>query len=167
MKYKVIRKQENSNMCMICGLKNEFGLKAEFYELENNEVLGIFKGKLQHQGYSNRMHGGMVSSILDETIGRAIMIKDKNMWGVTVELNVKFKKPIPLDSELKVVGRITNIKSKIFEGNGEIVLQNGEIAATADGRYMQIPLEKITTTDLNELGWQVYPKNSDLEIIEK
>jgi acyl-CoA thioesterase FadM len=34
------------------------------------------------------------------------MIKDENIWGVTVELTLKYKKPVPLNEELRVVGRI-------------------------------------------------------------
>ena len=84
---KVTGKQENSKMCFVCGLKNRYGLKAQFYETENNEIVAIFKGEEEHQGYPGRLHGGIAASILDETIGRAININSENeLWGVTLEL---------------------------------------------------------------------------------
>jgi len=71
------------------------------------------------------------------------MIKDRNAWGVTVELNMEYKKPVPLNQELRVVGRITKDSKRLFEGSGEILLTNGDIAVKAHGKYIKMPIEKI------------------------
>ena len=42
-----------------------------------------------HQSYPGILHGGIISAILDETIGLAIMITEENVLGVTVELKLK------------------------------------------------------------------------------
>ena len=68
-----MRKQPNSRMCFICGMKNVAGVKVFFYEQEDGSVLARFSGQEIHQGYPGRMHGGVVSGILDETMGRAVM----------------------------------------------------------------------------------------------
>jgi hypothetical protein len=34
MRYQVKAKQQNTKMCLVCGLKNPFGLHTAFYELE-------------------------------------------------------------------------------------------------------------------------------------
>lgn len=164
MKYKVVKKQQNSKMCAVCGLKNDYGLQASFYELENGELVALFKPMEEHQSYPGRLHGGIIGAILDETIGRAIMIKHQNIWGVTVELNLQFKKPIPLNEELRVVGRISKDSSRLFEGTGEILLQNGDIAAIGIGKYMKMPIDKIT--DLNEENGEWGVTLSDNEPIE-
>lgn len=39
---KVIRKQRNSRMCIICGLDNEAGVKAPFYVMEDSCVMTPF-----------------------------------------------------------------------------------------------------------------------------
>lgn len=155
MKYKVLKKQQNSRMCLVCGLKNDFGLKTSFYELENGELVAIFKPMEEHQSYPERLHGGIAAAILDETIGRAIMINNEDIWGVTVELNLKYKKPIPLNEELRVVGRITRDTSRLFEGTGEILLSNGDIAASAFGKYMKMPIDKIADFNEDNEEWKV------------
>ena len=71
---KVIKKQTNSKMCLICGIENEAGLKASFYEMEDNTLIALVKGKEIHQSYPNRMHGGVISALIDESVGRAIWI---------------------------------------------------------------------------------------------
>jgi len=161
MEYKVKKKQQNSKKCLVCGLKNEFGLKASFYELENDELVALFKPLEEHQSYPARMHGGIAASILDETIGRAIMIKDENLFGVTVELNLKYKKPVPLDEELRVVARITRDTRKLFEGSGEILLKNGDVAVTGHGKYMKIQADKMIEFDAKEQEWKVLSSDSD------
>ena len=166
MKHKVIRKHQNSKSCFVCGLKNDFGIHTEFFELENNELVAIFKPGKNHQSYPGRLHGGIASTILDETIGRAIMIEDENIWGVTIELNVKFKKPVPYDVELRVVGRITEQNKRFFFGSGELLLPDGSVAVKATGKYMKLSLDKITDFDHEEQEWIVVAKEHDPTEIE-
>jgi uncharacterized protein (TIGR00369 family) len=144
MKHKVLKKQSNSKKCLICGMESQFSLRTRFYEMDNKDLVAIFRVLEEHQSYPGRLHGGIVSAILDETIGRAIMIDEPDTWGVTVELKIQYKKPLPLDQQLRAVGRITNNNKRLFEGTGEILLENGDVAATAHGKYMKLALDKIS-----------------------
>jgi uncharacterized protein (TIGR00369 family) len=159
---KVIAKQPNSRMCLVCGLKNPFGLHTAFYELDNKELLAVFRPREEHQSYPGRLHGGIISTILDEAIGRAIMIKTKGeIWGVTIDLQVRFKKPVPLDEELRVIGRITRDSSRFFEGSGELLLPDGSVAAEGHGKYLKAPLEKIADFDVDAQEWGVLHSPED------
>lgn len=168
MRYSVKKKQPNSKMCFVCGLKNSFGLHTAFYELENDELMAVFKPREEHQSYPNRLHGGMAATILDETIGRAIMTKDSDkFWGVTIEFTSRYRKPIPLDQEIRVIGRITKDSSRIFEGTGEILLEDGTVAVEGSGKYIKMSLDKIADFDHEEQEWRVTespgdPKEFDL-----
>ncbi len=144
MKYKVQKKQFVSKDCFVCGTENHESLKTKFYELENGELMSISKPTPTHQSYPDRMHGGVISAILDEVIGRAIMIEEPNSWGVTVELRIKYKKPVPLDKSVKSVARITRNTRLLFEGTGEIILEDGSIAAIGYAKYYKMSLDKIT-----------------------
>jgi len=166
MQYKILKKQQNSKQCFVCGMKNDFGLKAAFYELENDELLALFTPLNEHQSYPGRMHGGIAAAILDETIGRLIMMKDESMFGVTVDLNLKYKKPVPLNEELRVVARITRDSRKLFEGTGEILLKNGEAAVTAHGKYWKIPMKDMKEFDPVEQEWAVHTSADDPDAID-
>jgi acyl-coenzyme A thioesterase PaaI-like protein len=162
MRHRVDRKQPNSKMCLVCGLKNLYGLKASFYELENQELVALFTPHSEHQSYPHRLHGGLATAILDETIGRAIMIRYReNIWGVTMEFTTRFRKPIPLDVELKVVGRITSDSGRMFEGTGELLLPDGQVGASGVGKYLKMPLEKIADFDAAAQEWRVTPSPTD------
>jgi acyl-coenzyme A thioesterase PaaI-like protein len=162
MQFDVKQKQPNSKMCFVCGIENSFGLKSRFYELENDELVALFTPDLQHQGYPGRLHGGIAAAILDETIGRAVMIKySQNIWGVTVDFSMRFKKPIPLDEEIRVLARITKDSRKMFEGSGEIILADGTVAITATGKYLKMDINTITDADFEEEAWEIVEDERD------
>jgi acyl-coenzyme A thioesterase PaaI-like protein len=167
MRYKVTGKQESSKMCFICGKKNDFGLKASFYETDKDDLIAIFRPKQEHQSYPGRMHGGIAAAILDETIGRNInMGRGEDVWGVTLEFSIKYKKPIPLEEDIRVVTRLTKENKRLFEGEGEVVLTDGTIAATGKGKYLKLPIGKIADFDLEENEWKVIESPDDPDFID-
>ena len=134
--------------------------------MENKEVVAIFQPQQEHQSYPGRLHGGIAGAILDETIGRAIMTKDENLIGVTVELNLKYRKPVPLDQELKVTGRITKDSSRLFEGTGEIILPNGDVAVTGHGKYLKTFIDKMPEFDVEAMEWKIISSIKDPAIMD-
>lgn len=144
--------QNISRMCIVCGTENTAGLHARFYELDNGELAGVFTPREEHQGYPGRLHGGIASTILDEAIGRTISLTDPSAWGVTIELTVRYRKPVPLGSEVIAHARITKDGGRIFEGTGEIRLDDGSVAVEAKGRYLRLPIDKIAEGDF-EREW--------------
>jgi hypothetical protein len=68
--------------------------------------------------------------------------------------------------ELKVIGRITKDSQRLFEGTGELILENGEIAATCDGKYLKLPLDDIADFDREENEWRVVPLEHDPKSVE-
>jgi uncharacterized protein (TIGR00369 family) len=154
VKHKILKKQHNSKMCFVCGEKNDFGLRAKFYETDDNQLVALINPSEQHQGYPGRMHGGIAATILDETIARSICNgKNEQIWGVTLELKTKFRKPIPLGQELKIVGRVTSEGTRAFEGTAEIVLPDGEIAVSAEGKYLKVTIDRITNDRFIKNEW--------------
>jgi hypothetical protein len=74
-----------------------------------------------------------------------------------VEFTVKFRRPVPLDGEIKAVGRNTRDSSRIFEGTGEIVLDDGTVAAEAQGKYLKMPIGEIASEDFSDSDWFLDP----------
>jgi uncharacterized protein (TIGR00369 family) len=163
MKRPVVSAQNVSRMCVVCGQDNPWSLKAHFYELEDGELAAVFSPMQEHQGYPQRLHGGIASTLLDETIGRAINISSPDEWGVTVELNVRFRKPVPLDRDVHAIARITKDSSRLFEGSGEIVLADGTVAVEAKGKYLKMGIDKIADGDFAD-QWFPDPRDVPTDI---
>jgi acyl-coenzyme A thioesterase PaaI-like protein len=153
-----MKKQPSSRMCFVCGERNPAGVHVRFYEQEDGSLLARFTGADHHQGYPGRMHGGVITAIMDETIGRAIMISHgEAIWGVTGELTMRFRKPVPLDVELTVIGRIVSEKARVFEGTGELYLPDGTVAVEGSGKYVKLDISRIGEWDPKREEWYVRP----------
>jgi len=112
--------------CFACGRLNPYGLKLTFEEKEDIYITH-FTGEPQHQGYDGIMHGGIVSTLLDEIIARYIYAK--GVTAVTARLEVRYLKPTPIGVPLLVQGRIARSKGRIYEMTGTIELPDGTVTA--------------------------------------
>ena len=167
MRLKVLKKQPNSKMCFVCGLDNKFGLKSRFYELEDGQLMAVFKAAEEHQGYPGRLHGGIAATILDETIGRAIMLTHSaNIWGVTVDFSMKLRKPVPIGGEIRVVARVEKESNRSFTGTGEILLDDGRIAIEGRGKYLKMDIEKIADFDHEGDEWVIVESLDDPSFVD-
>ncbi len=135
---KVVEKQKNSKNCIICGMENELGLKAQFYNLDDNSVASLFTFSSKHQSYPERTHGGMISALLDELMGRALWIDQKNTYGVTTTMTMTFRKPVPFDVPLKARAYITHDSQRFFSAKGEVFNQEGILLAEGTARYLKL-----------------------------
>jgi uncharacterized protein (TIGR00369 family) len=153
-----MKKQPSSRMCFVCGESNPAGVRVRFYEQEDGSLLARFTGSDHHQGYPGRMHGGVITAIMDETMGRAIMIaRGEAIWGVTAELTIRFRKPVPLGVELTASGRIVSEKSRVFEGAGELYLPDGTVAVEGSGKYVKLDVSQLGEWDPEREQWYVRP----------
>jgi acyl-coenzyme A thioesterase PaaI-like protein len=82
-----MKKQPNSQMCFVCGLENPIGLKMAFYEDDEGRVVAKFTPGDEHQGFPGVMHGGIVTALLDEVLGRVAIAAGR--WMVTGRLNMR------------------------------------------------------------------------------
>ncbi len=128
---KEIKKYAN---CFVCGDKNEIGLKAKFY-FENNEAHTDVEADKLFEGYRGIYHGGIISTLLDEVMIKAILAGDK--IAVTAEMTIKYKRPTEIGDKIRFTGRITSNKGRLYLTSGEAVNQNGDVLATATGKYLE------------------------------
>jgi hypothetical protein len=145
MEYKITKMQNNSSMCLLCGLHNEKGLRLHFFQTEDNKLICQANLSEYYQSYPGRLHGGIVCTLLDEILGRVSMIEDPNGWAVTAELTTRFLCPVPLEQDIFVTAHMTRDSRLIYEAEGVILLRDGTIAAKAHGKYVKNSFNKITS----------------------
>ena len=56
-----------ANNCFVCGAENPIGLKVKF-SIVNEVCIGSFTPQMQHTGYDNLTHGGILFSLLDDVM---------------------------------------------------------------------------------------------------
>ena len=109
------------------------------------------------------MHGGMICALLDEVMGRGLQIDNPNAWGVTGNIEIKYKKPVSLNKQIKCVGRITSNRARIFEGEGFIEDLDGNILVVGKALYFKTDFNNLENQE--QFGWkQTLLKNEPTEI---
>lgn len=146
---KVISRQRNSKNCIICGLFNPYGVKASFYNMEDNSVISPFQFSEVHMSYPGRVHGGMISAMLDETALRAAWVNGDEVWGVTISLETKYRKPVPYGVPLFSRGMLISSTSNYIKSEAYICDTDGNILASTKGRYMKLNAENIFDVEHN------------------
>lgn len=141
---KVKSKQSNSKMCVICGMDNPVGLKAQFYNMEDESVMTVFKYKEEYQSFPQRVHGGIIAAMLDELGLRALWAKkSEEEFGVTMSLNIKYRKPVPYNEILIGKGMVKKETSKFLTAETELFDKKGNLLANAEVNYIKLDADKI------------------------
>lgn len=130
-------------MCFICGMENPVGLKSQFYNMEDGSALTLFTYLPAHQSFPQRVHGGLIATMLDELTLRGYWVLDETMLGVTTSMSVKFRKPVPYGVELVGRGIVARETSRYFVTRTAITDRDGRILAEAESNYIKLPAEKI------------------------
>ncbi len=127
---------EKDSWCFACGSQNPIGLHLEFQEV-NDTYQTQFIGKREHQSYDGILHGGIISTLLDEVTTRYIYVK--GMHAVTARLEIRYRRPTPIDEPLTIIGQINKVRGKMYELSGKIQLADGTV--TAEGKSTVIVLK--------------------------
>lgn len=120
--------------CFVCGDQNEIGLKAVF-TFDGSTARTTVTARRMFEGYKDIYHGGILATLLDEVMIKAILAED--ILAVTAEMTVKFKAPVPIGEELTFTGRIVNRKRRLLQTEGAVVGKSGVVYATASGKYIE------------------------------
>lgn len=146
---KVLSKQNNSHMCIICGMKNTLGVQGQFYNMEDGSVGALFTFRPEHQSYPGRVHGGMLATMIDELAGRVLWTDRPDRIAVTMDINVRYRKPVPYNVPLKGRGYYTKKLSRGYTAKCEICDMDGNVLADGEAKYLIMPIDKITDADMD------------------
>jgi uncharacterized protein (TIGR00369 family) len=150
-------KQPNSRHCFACGVDNTYGLKLAFYRTAPNEVEATYTIPEHFQGYPGVAHGGIVATMLDETLGRATMVGEDEHFMVTAKLKVRYRRPVPTGQPIRLVARMTCRRGRVATAESELRLADGTLAAEAEATLVDYPGATPGKEQLEALGWRVRP----------
>ena len=121
--------------CFVCGEQNKIGLKAKFF-FENDSAVTECVAERRFEGYKDVFHGGIISTLLDEVMIKALLYK--NIFSMTVELNLKFHKIVTIGQKLNFVGSLEKKRGRLYFTKGEAKNEDGEVVASAVGKYIEV-----------------------------
>ena len=117
--------------CFACSPTNPCGLKMEFYE-DGDDIVSFWTPDDNFQGWMNTLHGGIQATIMDESAGWLISRKFQTS-GMTTNLNVKYKKPVPTGKDIKIEvrARVKEVKRN-FVFIEATISHDGTICSTGE-----------------------------------
>jgi uncharacterized protein (TIGR00369 family) len=115
----------------------------------------------QYQGYPGVVHGGVVAAMLDEVAGRVMMIDDHNRFFMTARMTLRYRRPVPTETELTMVGRLVSETRRAVQAHAEVRLPDGSVAAEAELILVPMVDGTLPDDDLEALGWRVYEDGRD------
>ena len=125
--------------CFGCGEKNPIGLHLEFEPVEDKVVAKKIVPK-EYQGYSNVVHGGIVTTMLDEAMGSFIQQK-YNEQAMTGRLEIRYKHPTPVNEELKISAWQESQRRNIIFLKAAVETPDGTITAEATAKFAVVSLK--------------------------
>ena len=137
-----MRELPHTHGCFVCGESNSSGLKLRF-ETDGQTVKTRFVPRPEHVGFRGTVHGGIISTLLDEIMVWACAVPTRR-FSYCAELNVRFASP--LKPEQAVIARAQlkqDKRGRLFEASAELRTESGELIATATGKYLPIKEEVI------------------------
>ena len=136
--------QLEGQTCFACGTANPIGLKLKFYS-SGDAICTDIKLDKYYEGWTNMAHGGIISTLLDETMSWTI-IYFKRVFFVTRKMEIKYIRPIPVEKPLLVQGRLLestdDIKMKV---KAEIMDSNGSVLARGIGEFVMLPRDRLSS----------------------
>lgn len=122
--------------CFVCGAHNHVGLRLDF-EIDREKQQAVCATRIteDYQGWSGIVHGGIIASILDGSMVYAC--KSIGLSCRTAELNVRYKKEIPLNTPVCIRATVRNhVKwlSWHVVHTDAVIEMDGKVAARAKGK---------------------------------
>ncbi|GAB6159363.1 PaaI family thioesterase [Desulfotomaculum varum] len=128
------RQWQEVNKCFACGKNNPIGLKLAIKHKEDI-CYTTFTPKPEHSGWLNVMHGGLLSTIMDEVM--AHWLWSRGMPAMTVEMTVRYVKPVPIGEPIVVTARLQADRGRMAHMAAEVTLADGTQVARATAKFIK------------------------------
>lgn len=128
--------------CFVCGEENKHGLKLKSH-VENGLVVINYTPRDCDKGWKHIVHGGITITLMDEVMTWAAMLEVKSAC-VAAEVNSRLRQPIETGKPLRIEGSVSSAKSRMVITAAKILDESGVVLATATGKYMKMPSDKMS-----------------------
>ena len=129
-------KFETYGNCFVCGEKNSGGLRLCFeIDKEKQALKTTFVADPIFQGYDGIVHGGIISTLLDEAMAK--LSYELGYDTVTASLEIRFKEPAPILQPLLVYGEILEVKKRRVKARAHITQEDGTVLAVGTSTLLR------------------------------
>lgn len=131
-----------SRGCFVCGADNPIGLRARSYLVDGTTVELPFTPDAAHAGWNEVVHGGLITTVLDEVMTWAAIVALRRAC-FAADFTVRLRRPLPPGTACRALARSEGQRRRVLDTSAELLGEDGTLFASAKGRYMSIPPEKV------------------------
>ena len=124
-------------LCFACGARNGSGLGLIFHQ-EGDDVVTEFIADERYQGFPGVIHGGIVATVLDETLERIGTLQGR--WLMTGRLEVRYRRAAPINRRLRVAARVASSRGRALIATAWLSLAGEPTAVIAEAQGTFLPL---------------------------
>ncbi len=130
--------------CFACGQANPHGLRMDGFRIDDGCAVAEFHPRAEHRGTEGTLHGGVITTTLDEISVWAAILTFHTMV-VTGRIEVRFHRPSMVDDPgLWARGRVKERRGKRLIISAEL-LSGARVCASSNGLF-------VATQTLEEMG---------------
>ena len=129
--------------CFVCGAHNPHGLHLRFRRV-GDEVHADFTAQPQHAGFRGIVHGGILSTVLDEAMFWAAA-STKKSFCLAAELNVRFITKVSVGQPMLATARLRSDRGRLWISDAELRDADGNVCVRATCK--QIPMDPASIKD--------------------
>ncbi len=137
------------DVCFGCGPANPNGLHLEFTLGHGGKsYICEFEIGRYFSGPPGHAHGGIIATILDEAMGKALKLKGK--VALTRHMEVDYLRPVPLGQPLVVEGHVIRMNGRALYNRAELRNAKGTVLARSRGKFLAIDAEKMFAREFEQ-----------------
>lgn len=125
---------DDDGYCFVCGKKNASGLQLVFKNDEDSVVSEFIPQKM-HQGFKDIVHGGIISTILDEAMVKAVLLR--GIEAITAEIIVRLKAPLYVGEKAVVRGKVKKMGNRLIETSAQLCKGDDAVIAEAEAKLLR------------------------------
>jgi acyl-coenzyme A thioesterase PaaI-like protein len=125
---------EAQSGCFVCGPAHSIGLRIKYEVTGGGVIEARWVPGAAWQGFPGIIHGGIVSTVLDEAMSKAVAAHREK--ALTAEMRVRFRRPVQPGREFVVRGWIVDRWKRRFRTEAAVTGADGEEFAHAWGTFL-------------------------------
>lgn len=132
--------------CFGCSQQHSKGLRMLFHAHDDGSLVSHVQLSPEYESYAGVIHGGIVATLLDEAMARAVLANTV-IPSVTTGIRVRYARVMKSQHPYRIVAKVTANRQGIVSTEAELTDDAGTLTATASGTFMSLTQERISNLE--------------------
>lgn len=131
---------DDQHNCFGCGAHNRLGMRMRFFVDQDGSVVAFPRLPRRFQGPHGFVHGGVIASVLDEAMSKAIhaRVHGASITGLTRKMETEYLRPTPLAARLVLRGCEDRVEGRKHFCSATLSDDQGHLLARSTALFIAV-----------------------------